>query len=73
MEFCYEHRDKKMLLETVTAESCGNTIIEEGRYKLYVEGDKEVDHGKYIVTWAKEDGQWKLHRDIFNTSNPAPV
>lgn len=64
---------KKMLLETVAAESCGNAIIEEGRYKLYVEGDQLVDQGKYIVAWAQEDGQWKLHRDIFNTSNPAAV
>ena len=63
---------KKALLETVTAESFGNIAIEEGRYKLYVEGDQIVDQGKYIVTWKKEDGQWKLHRDIWNTSNPAP-
>jgi ketosteroid isomerase-like protein len=63
---------KKLLLETVTAESCGNMIIEEGRYKLYVEGDLVVDQGKYIVTWEKVDGKWKLHRDIWNTSNPAP-
>lgn len=63
---------KKALLETVTAESFGNIAIEEGRYKLYVEGDQIVDQGKYIVTWKKEDGQWKLQRDIWNTSNPAP-
>ena len=63
---------KKGLFETVTAESYGNIAIEEGRYKLFVEGDQMVDQGKYIVTWKKEDGQWKLHNDIFNTSNPAP-
>lgn len=63
---------KKAFLETVTAESFGNIAIEEGRYELYVEGDQIVDQGKYIVTWEKEDGQWKLHRDIWNTSNPAP-
>lgn len=63
---------KKALLETVTAESFGNIVIEEGRYKFYVEGDQLVDQGKYIVTWKKEDGQWKLHKDIWNTTNPAP-
>lgn len=63
---------KKALLETVTAEKFGNIAIEEGRYKLFVEGDQIVDQGKYIVTWKKEDGQWKLQRDIWNTSNPAP-
>lgn len=63
---------KKALLETVTAESFGNIAIEEGRYELYVEGDQIADKGKYIVIWEKEDGQWKLHQDIWNTSNPAP-
>ena len=63
---------KETVLETVTAESYGNIAIEEGRYKNYDEGDKLVSQGKYIVTWKKEDGQWKLHRDIWNTSNPAP-
>lgn len=62
----------KAQLETVIAESYGNIAIEEGRYKLYVEGDQMADHGKYIVTWKKEDGQWKLDRDIWNTSIPAP-
>ncbi len=63
---------KKIVLETVTAESYGNFAIEEGRYKTYAEGDQIVGQGKYIVTWKKEDGQWKLHKDIWNTSNPAP-
>lgn len=22
---------------------------------------------KYVVVWKKEDGQWRLHRDIWNT------
>ena len=63
---------KKALLKTVSAESFGDIAIEEGRYELYVEGDQIADHGKYIVAWKKEDGQWKLHQDIWNTSNPAP-
>lgn len=63
---------KKAILETVSAESYGNFAVEEGRYKLYVEGDQIVDQGKYIVTWKKVNGQWKLDRDIWNTNNPAP-
>jgi ketosteroid isomerase-like protein len=62
----------KALLKTVSAESFGDIAIEEGRYELYVEGDQIADQGKYIVIWEKEDGQWKLHQDIWNTSNPAP-
>lgn len=63
---------KKAQMETVSAESFGSIAVEEGRYKLFAEGDMEVDYGKYIVTWKKVDGQWKIARDIWNTSNPAP-
>lgn len=63
---------KKAELSTLTAESIGNTAVEEGTYKLFVGEDLMVDQGKYIVTWQKENGQWKLHRDIWNTNIPAP-
>ncbi len=64
---------KKSLLETVTAESFGNTAIEEGKYALYAEGDIIIDNGKYIVIWKKEDGKWLLHLDIWNSSIPLPT
>ena len=63
---------KKALLETVTAESQGDVAVEEGTYKLFLEGDQIADKGKYIVIWKKENGQWKLQKDIWNTNNPAP-
>lgn len=63
---------KKVLLETITADSYGNFAIEEGIYKLFVEGNILIDKGKYIVSWKKENGQWKLHQDIWNTNNPPP-
>jgi hypothetical protein len=31
-----------------------------------------LDEGKYIVIWKQVEGQWKLHRDILNSSRPAP-
>jgi ketosteroid isomerase-like protein len=64
---------KKAQMETVSAQQVGNIAIEEGRYKLFVEGDIMVDQGKYLVTWEKENGQWKIARDIWNTNNPATV
>ncbi len=45
-------------------------VTEEGELSLFV-GDQEVDKGKYIVLWKKEDGKWRLFRDIFN-SNLSP-
>ena len=45
-------------------------IAEEGELTLFV-GDEAVAVEKYIVLWKKEDGKWKLFRDIFNSNLPA--
>ncbi len=36
------------------------------------DGSKNVDKGKYIVVWKKENGDWKVWRDIWNSDNPPP-
>jgi ketosteroid isomerase-like protein len=41
-----------------------------GRYTLYA-GDNDVDKGKYVLIWKREAGQWRIHRDIVNSSRPA--
>lgn len=45
-------------------------IVEEGELTLFV-GDNTVAEEKYIVVWKKEDGKWKLFRDIFNSNLPS--
>jgi ketosteroid isomerase-like protein len=27
-----------------------------------------LDRGKYVVVWQREQGQWRIHRDIWSTS-----
>lgn len=44
-------------------------LVEEGVAFLYA-GDAVVAEEKYIVVWKKEDGKWKLFRDIFNSNLP---
>lgn len=63
---------KEAKLETVELEDHGTTAIEVGRYTLSGEGGAVMDSGKFIVIWKQEQGQWKLHRDIWNSSMPAP-
>jgi len=63
---------KEAELEIVEVEGHGDTAIEVSKYALKGEGGQVLDKGKYIVIWKQEDGQWKLHRDIFNSSMPAP-
>jgi uncharacterized protein (TIGR02246 family) len=62
---------KSAKLETLELNKYTDTAVEVGKYTLGGEDDQVLDQGKYIVIWRQEDGQWKLHRDIFNTSIPA--
>jgi uncharacterized protein (TIGR02246 family) len=62
---------KQVTLETLEVEAYGDTAIEVGRYKLLVGDGSVADSGKYIVIWKNERGTWKLHRDIWTTSQPS--
>ena len=62
---------KDASLETVEVEAHGDTAIEMGRYRLVAADGAVADSGKYIVIWKNERGTWKLHRDIWTTSQPA--
>lgn len=62
---------KGLGLEIVELEDHGSTAIEVGNYTLTSEGGEVIDRGKYVVVWKQEDGNWKLHRDIWNSNTPA--
>lgn len=68
----YDSGVKRAKLETMEAQKSGDQVIEVGRYTLYGANDAQMDAGKYVVIWKQEGGQWKLHRDIWNT-NTAPA
>lgn len=44
-------------------------LASEGELTLYA-GDDAVAVEKYIVIWKKEDGRWRMFRDIFNSNVP---
>lgn len=48
---------------------------EIGQYALTIqpeEGEAIRDQGKYVVVWKRENGEWKLDVDIWNSSVPLP-
>jgi uncharacterized protein (TIGR02246 family) len=59
-------------LKTLEVFAQGPTATEVGQYELTDKVGKILDHGKYIVIWRREGGQWKLLRDMFSTNVPAP-
>lgn len=42
-------------------------VVEEGTYNFPDGKGGSLDKGKFIALWKKEDGTWKLYREIWNT------
>ncbi len=61
---------KTAKLEIAEVKGLGRLAYEAGTYQLFLEGDQLADRGKYLVIWKKEEGAWKLYRDIWNSSQP---
>ena len=61
---------KSAKLETIELDEYGDTAVEQGRYQLGDADGNVADHGKFMVLWKRDQDQWKLHRDIWNTSTP---
>ena len=47
--------------------------IEVGRYTLLTADGQVAEAGKYLVIWKREGAAWKLHRDIWNSSQSRPM
>ena len=61
---------KEAKLEIVAVESADNLAYEVSRFALSGEqqgGESIMLTGKYVVVWKNQDGNWKLHVDIWNT------
>lgn len=62
----------RVTLTTAEVESFSDTAIETGSAVLETKGAMSVAHGKYVVVWKRTGGAWLLHRDCWNSSDPAP-
>lgn len=60
-----------LTLESTEVEGHGDVAHEVGTYEMKDAGGRLLDRGKYVVIWKRVNGDWKLHRDIWNTSLPA--
>jgi uncharacterized protein (TIGR02246 family) len=56
-------------LNTLELDQEGDTAIEIGRARLYSQSGDVLLEPKYLVVWKREDNQWKLHRDIWNSDS----
>ncbi len=63
----------QLVLTTINVWGDETLLAEEGVFTIGMKGGKQVDKGKYIVVWKKEDGKWKMFRDCYNSDMPAPA
>ena len=65
---------KDAVLTTLDVSGSGDLAYEIGKVALTIqpEGQEPMEQkGKYVVVWKQqEDGSWKLHVDIWNSSIP---
>ncbi|MBC6606912.1 SgcJ/EcaC family oxidoreductase [Hymenobacter sp. BT188] len=59
---------KRVKLKSREVEELQDTAIELGTYTLFGSDGQQMDQGKYLVVWKEQDGKWRLHQDIWNTS-----
>jgi uncharacterized protein (TIGR02246 family) len=55
---------KDIRLNTLDLQTAGETAYEVGEASLTLANGTAVV--KFVVVWKKLDGQWRLHRDIWN-------
>jgi ketosteroid isomerase-like protein len=60
---------KHIKLQVLEAEQHEDTAYEVGRATILGEGNQALDDVKYLVIWKRENGAWKIYRDIFNSNN----
>jgi ketosteroid isomerase-like protein len=46
----------------------GDLAVEQGRYRVRnIRRGLDVEEGKYLHVWRRQDNDWKLYRIIYNT------
>jgi ketosteroid isomerase-like protein len=63
---------KDLKLNITDISGAGDVYAETGTLELFGADNKSLDKGKYVVVWKKENGHWKMYRDIWNSNLPAP-
>ena len=47
-------------------------LVDQGTYTITFGKDHTVEKGKYINVWTREDGEWKIQANMWNSNAPPP-
>ena len=62
-------KDFKLTITDITGG--GDLYVETGNYEMFGADNKSLDQGKYLAVWKKDNGNWKMYRDIWNSNMAA--
>lgn len=62
----------KLILNTNEVLDLNNYAYELGDYQIKTADGQVVDKGSYGTLWKKEDGKWKIYRDMVSSSMAPP-
>lgn len=62
---------RKATLTLLEVEQHGDWAFETSKFLVTAPSGMVIYDGKYICIWKRENGQWKIHRDIGNKNKPA--
>lgn len=60
----------KLVLDTDEVIELNGFAYETGDYQIQTADGQVVDKGSYGTLWKKEDGSWKIYRDVVSSSMP---
>ena len=60
--------DFKIEVEPLETVIDGQLAYVAGRYRMWTDDGDLVDRGKYIEIWRAINGEWLIHRDMYNSS-----
>jgi uncharacterized protein (TIGR02246 family) len=55
-------------IETVEVEDYGSAAVRVGLATLAGVDDETLDRVKFIEVWTREDDEWRIHHDIWNSN-----
>lgn len=58
-------------IKTEESSTHGDTGVRRGTYRVTTKEGQELEAGKYLEIWKKNDGKWQLRLDIWNADAPA--
>lgn len=62
--------DVKLNTSKISGDS--TILVEEGTYQFLNKKGSQTDNGQYITLWQPQGGNWKIYRDMLESSVPKP-